>query len=472
MKRLPALLLLLAGAACATAARSEPAAGLAFTRVNVVDVERGRILADQTVLVRGHRITVLSPASDVRVPADARVVDGRGKYLIPGLWDMHAHVVAEEHWRWRFPLYLAHGVTGIRNMGVTGEDSALALAVALRRRVAAGEVDGPRLVTTGPLLDGAPGVWPKSLIVANADEGRRAVDSLADAGVDFVKVYNRLPRDAYFAIAERARRRGVPFVGHVPMRVSAEEAIGAGQRSIEHLLWLAFACTSGGDTLRASVVANPRRIAAAGWARHDAARCRSIMTSMRERGTWMVPTVVEATVEPRHELARIDAMLADSATWRGMPAAVAAEWRAAYPRTRALLLNPDYLAYTAAIRAGLEDVRAVRPRILAGTDVGVPFIRPGASLHDELGLLVRHLGLTPLQALQAATIEPARFLGTTDSMGTVGVGKLADMVLLGANPLEDIRHTTRIAGVVVNGRYREPWPAGHVENARPAPTSP
>lgn len=455
MNRL-SLLLLLSLPSCATAARPVPGADLAFTSVNVVDVESGKILPDQTVLVRGNRIAALAPAADVKVPASARVVDGHGKYLIPGLWDMHAHVVAEENWRWRFPLYLSYGVTGIRNMGVTGEDSALALAVALRRRVAAGEVVGPRLVTTGPLLDGSPGVRPKSLIVTNAAEGRRAVDSLADAGVDFVKVYNRLPRDGYFAIAEEARRRGVPFVGHVPMRISAEEAIGAGQRSIEHLLWLPFACTAGGDTLRASVVANPRRVPAAAWAQHDSARCRAIMTAMRERGTWMVPTLIEAAVDPRWELARIDSLLADPAVWRRMPAATAAEWRAAYPRNRALMLDPDYIAYTAAIRASLADVRAVRPRILAGTDVGVPFAEPGASLHTELQLLVRHLGLTPLEALQAATIEPARFLGATDSLGTVRVGKLADLVLLGANPLEDIRHTTRIDGVVVNGRYREP----------------
>ena len=456
--RLPVLLLLLAAVSCATATRPAPTADLAVTRVNVVDVERGRILADRTVLVRGNRIAVLAPASDVTVPAGARVIDGHGKYLIPGLWDMHAHVVAEENWRWRFPLYLASGVTGVRNMGVTGEDSALALALALRKRIATGEVIGPRLVTTGPLLDGAPGVWPKSLLVTNAAEGRHAVDSLADAGVDFVKVYQQLPRDGYFAIAAEARRRGVPFVGHVPMRISAEEAIGAGQRSVEHLLWVAYACTSGGDSLRASVVASKRRPSAASWAHHDAARCRAIMTAMRERGTWMVPTFVEAHVDPQRELARIDSMFADSALWRRMPAAVAAEWRASYPRDRALLLDPDYLAFAAAVRASLEDVRVVRPRILAGTDVGVPFVEPGASLHQELQLLVRHLGLTPLEALQTATIEPARFLGMTDSLGTVQPGKLADLVLLDADPLADIRNTTRIAGVVANGRYHEPSP--------------
>ena len=450
------ILLLLALTSCATTARSAPAADLAITHVGVIDVEDGRVLADRTVLVRGNRIVAVAPASDVAVPADARVIDGRGRFLIPGLWDMHTHVVAEGNWRWRFPQYLAHGVTGLRNMGVTGEDSAVALAVALRRRVAAGEVEGPRLVTAGPLIDGAPAVWPKSLVVTTAAEGRRAVDSLADAGVDFVKVYNRLSRDAYLAIAEQSRRRGIPFVGHVPIRMSAEEAVAAGQRSVEHLLWLAFACTAGGDTLRASVVANPRRVPAAGWAVHDGARCRALMDTMRARGTWMVPTMIEATVEPDREVARLDSLMADSAVWRRMPASVAAEWRADYPRSRALMLNPDYVAYTAAIRAGLADVRAVRPRLLAGTDVGIPFIEPGASLHTELQLLVRHLGLTPLEALQAATIEPARFLGVADSLGTVRAGRVADLVLLDANPLTDIRHTTRIAGVVVNGRWRAP----------------
>ena len=448
------VLLLLAAASCATTPRPQPA-DLAVTHVGVVDVEDGRVLPDRTVLVRGNRIVAMAPASDVAVPAAARVIDGRGRFLIPGLWDMHAHVVAEGNWRWRFPQYLAHGVTGLRHMGVTGEDSAIALAVALRRRVAAGEVVGPRLVTAGPLVDGAPAVWPRSLVVTTAAEGRRAVDSLADAGVDFVKVYNRLSRDAYLAIAEQARRRGIPFVGHVPVRVSAEEAVAAGQRSVEHLLWLAFACTAGGDTLRASVAAKPRRVAAAGWAQHDAARCRALMTAMRARGTWMVPTMIEATVEPDREVARLDSLMADSAVWRRMPASVAAEWRAAYPRSRALMLDPDYVAYTAAIRAGLADVRAVRPRILAGTDVGIPFVEPGASLHTELQLLVRHLGLTPLQALQAATVEPARFLGVADSLGSVRVGKVADLVLLGADPLADIRHTTRIEGVVVNGRWQE-----------------
>jgi imidazolonepropionase-like amidohydrolase len=169
-----------------------------------------------------------------------------------------------------------------------------------------------------------------------------------------------------------------------------------------------------------------------------------------------VPTLIEATVEPEREVARLDSLMADSAVWRRMPASVAAEWRAAYPRNRALLRNPDYVAYTAAIRAGLADVRAVQPRLLAGTDVGIPFVEPGASLHTELQLLVRHLGLTPLQALQSATLEPARFLGMTDSLGTVQVGKVADLVLLGADPLADVRHTTRIEGVVANGRWLAP----------------
>ncbi|MEP6507852.1 MAG: hypothetical protein ABJC63_06455, partial [Gemmatimonadales bacterium] len=212
---------------------------LAITHVTVIDVETGARQFDQTVLIQGNRIIRVGLTTQVRVPANATMVDGPGKFLIPGLWDMHVHTVVEEDYRSFFPLFVANGITGVRDMW--GD---LALARDLRHRMVGGTLLGPRLVVAGNLVDGSPPTWPGATEVTSPDEGRAVVDSLFNVGAAFIKVYSRLPADAFFAIASRARELHIPFAGHVPFAVRAADAAAAGQRSMEHLYGVIEGCSS------------------------------------------------------------------------------------------------------------------------------------------------------------------------------------------------------------------------------------
>src|SRR5688500_5861255 len=228
-------------------AQSAAAIPVAITNVTVIDVETGRRHLDQTVLVSGRRISAVRPSACTRVPNPARAIHGRGKFLRPGLRDMPVHSAAAAERE--LPVYVALGITGVRNMHTTA-DTALQLVAAIRRQVESGDLPGPRFIANGPIVDGPRPIHRGSVPVASPETARRVVDSLADGGADFIKVYNLLPRDAYFALAERAKQRGIPFVGHVPQDVRVEEASEAGQRSIEHLNGLPEACSSVGDSVR------------------------------------------------------------------------------------------------------------------------------------------------------------------------------------------------------------------------------
>jgi len=453
------LSLLIGLAACSSSPRSPditPAVAFAITHVTVIDVAGGPSRSDATVVVRGNRIASIGSGDSAIVPGDARVVEGRGKFLIPGLWDMHVHAAWRETAEPFAELFVANGITGIREMW--GD---LGVIRDWRSHVADRDGARPRIYAAGNLVDGPNPVWPNSNRAADAREGRELVRSLRRDGADFIKVYSRLPRDAYFAIAEEAKTLGIPFAGHVTIAVTAAEASDAGQRSIEHLTGVALGCSSLEDEIVrqvATVIASRGWVAASGLARglgglidstYDEARCRSLAERFRRNETWQVPTLtvrynithledpaLERDPRLRYVPQFVRQRWADrSATIESGPAAAAAGQQA---------LQRREVAITGLLfRAGVP--------ILAGTDVSNPYCLPGFSLHDELARLV-DAGLTPLAALQAATLNPARFLHATDSLGTVEVGKLADLVLLDADPLADIHNTSRIAAVVANGR--------------------
>jgi cytosine/adenosine deaminase-related metal-dependent hydrolase len=434
--------------ACSRARGAEEA--LAITGVTVIDGTGAPARGGQTVVVRGRRIAEVGPSAAVRVPRGARRIDGRGKWLIPGLWDMHVHAIGYGFADFVGPLLLAHGVTGARDMGFFVDT-----ARHWRGEVAAGRVAGPRLVVGGR-LDGPRNRAPWVARAATAEDARRAVDSLVGAGADFVKVYSHLPREAYFAAAQQARRRGVPFAGHVPYAVSMEEAARAGQRSVEHQDDLMRACSAEDEALRAELASmsadapparqlalvrdHARRMRAG----YDPARCARVMAALARAGAWATPTLV--VYQPY--MAPADTSVVHPSLTRYVPRALQAEWRARLRRA-----GPGDTATVAAYfslpRAG--EMHRAGVRLLAGTDAPLAFMHPGISLHDELALLVR-AGLTPMQALQSATREPAAYLGALDSLGTIQPGRLADLVLLDADPLADIRNTRRIHRVIANGR--------------------
>lgn len=438
------------------------AQSLAFSPVTTVDVREGVARAGMTVVVTGDRITAVGPVNEIEIPAGARMIDATGKYLIPGLWDMHAHASRASRAPRFWPLLLAHGVTGMRDAGSYAES--------LLHWRALSESPGavaPRIEITSPSLTGdspppLPGMGgPFEISVADAAAAVDVVDSLAEQGIKVIKVYDGLPREAYFAVAERTKELGMSFIGHVPLSVTLAEASDAGQKSFEHVSDVWFSCVDEGrvafanfawasafhgPTSDAALAARGRLAGALASSEPDPRECGPLLERMEANGTWLTPTLtlLLGELQPR----RFDA----DPRMRWIPDSVRERWNAR-PRMpaeqeaeigRRMLTNAER-AVAIAHDAGVP--------ILAGTDASdMPYIFAGSSLHDELSLYVE-AGLTPLEALRTATINPARFLGRADELGTVEEGKLADLVLLDANPLEDITNTQRIRAVVADGRY-------------------
>ncbi|HEV8355920.1 MAG TPA: amidohydrolase family protein [Gemmatimonadales bacterium] len=431
---------------------------IAFTHATVIDVEKGTSLPGMTVVAAEGRITTVGRDGSVPPPPEARIVDATGKFLIPGLWDMHVHAAFPGIDALFLPLLVANGVTGVREMF-----SRLDWVDSARARVKRGDFPGPRVVASGHILDGRPPIWPGSVAVATAAEARRAVDSLADGGADFIKVYSRLSPEAYFAAAREAKAKGLPFAGHVPSLVAAAQASDSGQRSVEHLTNVIAGCSTHEQSYLgelAAAVRSPKGWDSAGkvsrgaidlLASYSPERCRALARRFVSNGTWMVPTIAVL-----HSIAYLDdsTLALDPRLWY-IPPGFKQSWN---PRTdfRFKMLTPqDWKNRKASYARQLELVTLLHAegvKFLAGTDLSNPFIYPGFSLHDELVSLVA-AGFTPAEALRAATIDPARYLGAADSLGSIAVGKRADLVLLGGSPLEDIRNTARIAAVMADGRF-------------------
>jgi len=323
-------------------------------------------------------------------------------------------------------------------------------------------------------VDGPKPFVPGALVAANAAEGREAVRKLKKMGADFVKVYTKLPREAYLAIADEAKKQDLPFAGHLPESVSAAEASDLGQKSIEHLTGVELACSDREDELRREAVAvlakadNQAamellgRISARAADSFSDKKARALYARFVRNGTWQVPTL---TV-PRSLVSLDDPKFTADPRVKYMPPAFRSYWSLKLSPETAAMLKRAYKRATGLVRA----MHQAGVPFLAGTDTpGVRHVFPGFSLHDELALLVAEGGFTPLEALQAATRDPARFLGREKDLGTVEPGKLADLVLLSADPLADIHNTTKIAAVMANGRLlprRElDWMLAEVEAA-------
>jgi len=427
---------------------------LAFTHVTVIDMTGAPPRSDLTVVITGNRITTVGPASRVRVPGNAEIIDATGKFLIPGLWDMHFHVKEVER---TFPLFIANGVTGVRNMG--GDFLKL---FAWRGEVVAGTLLGPRLVTGGPVIDGPQAANPDhALSVANAVEARRAVDFLKRSGADFVKVYDGVPEEAYLALADEARKQGLPFVGHIPRASTMKEASRLGQKSIEHLGTFLEESTTAEIELRnwraapmksGDFSAIPARIAARGNRMLDTyseQKAGQLLVELVRNKTWQVPTLRAKWVNTNVD----ELSMVQDPRYKYIPAAIREGWtpqKNFFFRYR----TPEFITYQKRLFPKEMEIVGAMNRagvpILAGTDGG-PYTVPGFGIHQELALLVK-AGLTPMQALQAATINPAKFLGEQTTLGTVEQGKIANLLLLESSPLEDISNTQRIEAVVVDGR--------------------
>lgn len=413
-----------------------PPPSLAIRNVTVVDVEAGVSIPGQTVLIVHDRIVSVEPAGRSRLPRRARVVDGRGKFLIPGLWDMHSHAAGygDTAGHPALTIGLAHGVTGMRDVGAVDFERIRGW----RDEIAADRMIGPRLRIASPIVEhprwlatirgweeeaGKDTRWMDARFgPASAEEAVRWVDSVAAMGADHVKVRNWPEPEVSRALLARARLRGLPVVGHANLPLP-----DSGVASYEHGFFPALALSPAGRD--------------------------SLFRRWGAEGVATTPTLVASVgrLVPRDSLlAR--ASRSGEAKYRFVPEEMLREWREELEVAEA---NEQPMDWAALYRAGLADVREMHAAgvlVLAGSDFGAPFVVPGFDLHAELEMLVADVGLSPAEALRAATRNPAVVLGMADSLGAVREGFLADLVLLDADPLADIGNVRRIRAVVQNGR--------------------
>ena len=435
---------------------------LVITNVTMIDVAAGRVVPNQTVAVKGDRIAAVVAAEKAAAAPGAKVIDGTGKFLIPGLWDMHAHVADPSYSAW----FLRYGITGVRHMFALNP----LYQPARPADPATGPV-APRMVIANQILDGPSSVflWPLSTNVvtaADAKAARAAVREIRKKGNDFLKVYSWLPREAYFAAVEEAKELGMPVGGHVPISVTVAEASDAGQRTIEHLDGVAVLCSKLEERhlARLREVGGTKTDASTGWRIYveahesfDPDKADALFKKFVKNGTWHVPTMVQ--IRQMARLADADVIPAD--VEKELPGFLKSFWKrevtpdgVRIPNMGIRFDRKDLRDRAAYIRGDVELVRRMHKagvRLLAGTDTSAPFVVPGLALHEELGLLVE-AGLTPAEALRAATLSPAQCLKMDDRLGTVAAGKFADLVLLGKNPLDDIRNTRAVELVLVGGR--------------------
>jgi imidazolonepropionase-like amidohydrolase len=439
---------ILAWLACVAVVQAMPLPrrqAIAITGVTVIDVERGRSMGPRTVLVEDGRIVAIVAPRDAHIPASAQRVDGRGRFLIPGLVDMHVHLFNLSSHRppndWSFPLYVANGVTGVREM--RGDVASMLLVNRWRKDLDDGELAAPRILAAGIAVYGP-----------SPEDAAHQVDAAADAGADFIKVFSELPASNWRAAVAAAKARSLPLVGHVPAGVPLLVAAEAGQRSNEHLMQAYEACSSTeaallenrrglvGDALTARRDEQETRTLAA----FDPNTCRNVAKALAATGQVQVPTLVLADED----------LLAKSGSPSSDP-----RWRFLRPdeRTRWERFLSGYTAEDAKLATRrwpiAQQIVSIMHQagvpIMAGTDSPMPGVYPGFALHDELELLVES-GLSPREALYSATLEPAKFLGMADTRGSVEVGKRADLVLLDADPTKDIHNARRINAVLLDGR--------------------
>jgi imidazolonepropionase-like amidohydrolase len=379
---------------------------LAITHITVIDCTGAAPKPNSTVLVANGRIVSVTASDSTRIAAGTRVIDGTGKFLIPGLWDMHGHLT--DATADAFPLLIMNGVTGVRDVG--GD---LTQIDRWRAEIESGTRVGPHIVRAGPFVDGPKQGARNRLTVRTPEEARQAVRQLKAKGVDFIKVHNKLTRDAFFALMYVARKEHVPVAVHLPQGVSSAEASDSGAASLEHIEMInESALLRPGATAKTVMEAVDENLGPSGQA---------LFERFAKNGTYYDPTLV--------------AYERGFVLWSNKPEALK-------PRLEVHRKQVEQVAM----------MHRARVQILAGTDFTDWGQVPGIDLHNELALFVE-AGFTPLEALQTATVNPAKWLGRAEMFGTIQPGRAADMVILNMNPIEDISHTRKIDAMVLRGRY-------------------
>lgn len=417
--------------ALAAPAGAQQQGSVAFENVNVLPMDRDVLLRDQTVVVQDGRIAAIGPAASTAVPEGATRIDARDKYLLPGLAEMHGHIpgVGPEGQNRQLAedvlfLYVAAGATTVR--GMQGHPS----QIEMRRRVDGGELIGPRMYLAAPQLGGN---------VPDPDTGRARVREAKQAGFDLLKIQEGLSPEAYAAIVDEAKRQDIPWAGHVPDEVGLHAALAAGQATIDHLDNYVVELRADDAPLRDNP--SPFNV--------DEAKIPVLAQETKQSGAAVVPTMsLWETLRGGHDAES----LLTRPDLRYMPREMVETWTERVNRTRASA-DPRAAAREIEVRnrmlGALNDAGVP---ILMGTDAPQIFSVPGFSLYHELPIMVAS-GMSPFEVLASGSTNVARYFGTEDHTGTIETGKRADLLLLDANPLEDISNVQKRAGVMINGRW-------------------
>lgn len=431
-----------------------------ISKIAVVDVEAGTVETVQDVYVRDGRIVWVGPSGTSTLPEAGRQLNGAGLFLMPGLWDSHVHVFsAESEPDFALPLYILNGVTSIRDMGAL---ISLEEQREVNAAIASGDRIGPRIINAGAMIDGPPGSWPGQMVAATPEGGRARVREAAQRGWTSVKAYSLLDKETYSAIADEANELGLPLYGHVPEGVTLNDAIDAGQDVIEHFGRVTKACSTKEQEMidgarNALASDDPFQALMTAMATHtlttfetwDASRCGEIVRALADAQVAIAPTLMVSDFCLGNDPAPDDPRM------QTVPFSIRAQW--GEPDFRRAAMTEDLLAVApAAVRQDWKTFKMAHEAgvtMLASSDAAFlnPFLFHGATLIDELERYVQ-IGLTPRESLATATINPARLFGEVDELGSVAAGQRANLVLLRANPLEDISAVRELEAVIADGR--------------------
>ncbi len=395
----------------------------AFVKVSVIPMNVERVIPGQTVIISDGRIVTIGDVDDIEIPDNAQLISGNGRFLVPGLADIHVHTTEKD-----LSLFLANGVTTILSMH-GGPDH-----LAWRDQVRSGTLLGPTIITTGPLVTGRPIHWPH-VVAETPSDARRVVEQQAAAGYDFVKVYDFLSRETYDALVKTADSLGIAFLGHAPVDVGLERVLEVGQRSIEHVDQIIYALYGREQSMEIPEARIPEAVTLMVKYKTRLTPTLAGMKIIMQRGSDWFESLFE-----RPEMAYVAP--GNREWWNSL--------RGGNPSEDTRKRRLHFLHFQQALAKTLHKAGV---KILVGTDTPNGLLVPGFSIHDELQTLVEDIGFTPFEAIRAATYYAAEFLGEFDEFGTISVGSRADLVLVDRNPLEDIRHLQKPLGVMVRGRW-------------------
>lgn len=440
---------------------------ICIENITTIDPIEG-LKENQTVIIKGEKIFKISPTQKLKLSEKNKIVDGTGKYMIPGLWDAHIHFsYIEALAPSMFDLFLSYGITSVRDTG-----GRIEFVKRWKEQALANPTNAPRVMIAGPLLDGLPNVYdgsnlrhpPLSVGLATVDGVVKQVQLLDSLGIDFLKAYEMLTPEQFQMIMTLAREKGLKVTGHVPLSMDIISASNAGLNSMEHMRNLELSCASNSDELlaqrkqlleegknkpggdlRTSIHKAQRETAIENY---DEGKADKIIEVLSSNQTWQIPTMALATVLVNRPFKQ--SHWQESFTY--LPDSIHQRWNAdieSIMKTEVPSFNQKYATWMMNM---VDKINKARIDIMAGTDTPIAFLTPGLSLHEELRVLVL-CGLTPLEAIKTATYNPAKYFNLENELGSIKENMWADLVILDANPLEDINNTRQINAVVKQGKY-------------------